>query len=189
MQSSQWCFNMALVAWMKTLVLWLVSVSPAFSAAFALKKTSLSGSSALIIAEVVEKPHEVQNSALHPADTFGTKKRLTTAAIRYPTAYPCWRKPLVIPRASTGRFSSAVAAARPHIPPIPTPNIERRARNWWKVWTKLTPISRDAMSKRLQTRGHFLPKRSDRMPKITWKNNVNNQEEREDTYCADWTKE
>jgi hypothetical protein len=39
-------------------------------------------------------------------------------------------------RNSTGRFSSAVEDARPQIPPIPIPKMERSARNWLKVFVK-----------------------------------------------------
>ena len=91
-----------------------------------------------------------------------------TAAKRYPTAYPCCIMPLARPRASTGRFSRAEAEAKPQIPPIPTPNKLRTARNCWYVWTKLQPREREEMMRRLATNGHFRPNRSEMRPKMTY---------------------
>ena len=57
-----------------------------------------------------------------PNRYFRNQEKIMKAAIKQPTAYPCWRKPLEIPRALTGRFSRAIASARPQMPLTPIPN-------------------------------------------------------------------
>jgi len=76
-----------------------------------------------------DMPEEAQKRVRQVVEVWGTRRRFITAAMRYPKAYPCWRTPDARPRASTGRFSSAVDEARPQTPPIAIPKRDRRARN------------------------------------------------------------
>lgn len=111
-------------------------------------------------------PAEVQKRVRHVVEVWGTRRRFITAAMRYPKAYPCWRTPDARPRASIGRFSSAVDEARPQTPPIAIPKKDRRARNCLKVFTYPEPSSKAAQRSKLKTRGHFRPKRSERTPNM-----------------------
>ena len=157
MHKSQWVFNISFVSRRNTFVLFFLGPPSFASFSFARRKNALSGTSARTPAAKNEIPLAVQNNARQPDETDGTRYRLITAARRYPTAYPCCRNPDAIPRASTGRFSRAVEAARPQIPPMPIPKRERRARNWWKFCTKPAPSSRTPTRTRLKTRGHLRP--------------------------------
>jgi hypothetical protein len=49
---------------------------------------------------------------------------------KYLTAYPCCSTPLARPRSPTGRFSSAVDAARPQMPPKPMPAGAMRSEHY-----------------------------------------------------------
>src|SRR6267154_2290052 len=109
---------------------------------------------------------DTQKRVRHVVEVWGTRRRFITAAMRYPKAYPCWRTPDPRPRASIGRFSSAVDEARPQTPPIAIPKKDRRARNCLKVFTYPEPSSKTAQKSKLKTRGHFRPKRSERTPKM-----------------------
>ena len=129
------------------------------------RKTSLSGRKTRNRAAEAEMQALVLNCQRQP--TCEIRYRLTIAAMRYPPAYPCCKIPLPRPRASTGRFSRAEAEAKPQMPPIPTPKRLRTARNCWKVRTKLQPRERQEMRRRLKTKGHFRPKRSETRPKAT----------------------
>ena len=157
MHRTQCFFNISFVSRRKILVLFAVECPEARWCARARMKISLSGRSKRIKAAKMERPAEVQKRDRQDTDVSGTRVRLTTAARRYPTAYPCWRTPLARPRTSTGRFSSAVDAANPQIPPMPIPNSERTARNCWNVCTKPEPSSRIATMIRLMTNGHLRP--------------------------------
>jgi len=130
------------------------------------RKTSLSGSRDRNTAAEAEIPALVLNCARQLV--CRTRYRLTTAAMRYPAAYPCCMIPLARPRASTGRFSRAEAEASPQIPPIPIPKRLRTARNWWNVRTKLQPRERDEIMRRLATNGHFRPNRSEMRPNMIY---------------------
>ena len=52
------------------------------------RKTSDSGRTARTAAAKRDRPAEVQKSARQPTETVGTRKRLITAATRYPEPYP-----------------------------------------------------------------------------------------------------
>ena len=91
---------------------------------------------------------------------------VSLSQIAYLKAYPCLRTPDAGPRASIGRFSSAVDEARPQTPPIVIPKKDCRARNCLKVFTYPEPSSKAAQKSKLKTRGHFHPKRSERTPKM-----------------------
>jgi hypothetical protein len=49
---------------------------------------------------------------------------------KYPTAYPCCSTPLARPSSPTGRFSSAVDAARPQMPSKPMPAGAMRSEHY-----------------------------------------------------------
>ncbi|KAL7357339.1 hypothetical protein ACKS0A_07632 [Histoplasma ohiense] len=61
-------------------------------------------------------PAEAQNKLLQPWGVVGTNALYKVAEIKYPNAYPCWNNPDIIPLASYGRSSRAVAAADPNMP-------------------------------------------------------------------------
>lgn len=72
----------------------------------------------------------------------------------------------MIPRASGGQSSSAVAAALPYNPPMAIPNKARQARNCLYVWQKPAPSSRTTKRSWLTMNGHLRPHRSEAIPKV-----------------------
>jgi hypothetical protein len=99
------------------------------STCLAFKNTSDSGSSALNAAANALIPAAVKKRDLQPAEVAGTNRKLMQAAKRYPTAYPCCRTPDASPRNSTGKFSNAVEAAIPQMPPIPDIGVRKVVNN------------------------------------------------------------
>jgi hypothetical protein len=108
-----------------------------------------------------------QNRGRHPWLVVSTNALAKTVTSKYPSEYPTWNIPGMIPRVAGGQSSIAVAAAFPYSPPIAMPKSARQARKELYSFVKPVANSREMNKTLLKMKGHLRPYLSAATPKIT----------------------